>query len=312
MYKKINAAIKKYDTIIIHRHKNPDMDAIGSQVGLYYLIKDNYPHKNVYVVGDKNKFDKDNMMMHIQDETFENALSIILDVAVSHLVSDTRYSLAKEVLIIDHHNNESNIENATAFIDTSYSSATEYITDIFMGLKYEFSQNASSYLLWGMITDTGRFQWMKRPSRVFSIAAFLAENGAETTHFYNWLYTESLESRKMKNYFQSNFIYEDGIAYLKNDKDVFERFSVDVFTVSRGMVNLAAGIDEVYIWLNFTYDINTNMILGEFRSREIKIVDIAKKYGGGGHDLACGATLKNWEEVDLIITDFKALVKENI
>lgn len=312
MYKKINAAIKKYDTIIIHRHKNPDMDAIGSQVGLYYLIKDNFPHKNVYVVGDKNKFDKDNMMMHIQDEIFENALSIILDVAVSHLVSDTRYLLAKEVLIIDHHNNESNIENAMVYIDTSYSSATEYITDIFMNLEYKFSQKASSYLLWGMITDTGRFQWMKMPSRVFSIATFLVENGAETTHFYNWLYTESLESRKMKNYFQNNFIYEDGIAYLKNDKDVFERFSVDVFTVSRGMVNLAAGIDEVRIWLNFTYDINTNMILGEFRSREIKIVDIAKKYGGGGHDLACGATLKNWEEVDLIIIDFKALAKENI
>ena len=202
MFSKINKLINKYDKIIIHRHKNPDMDAIGSQVGLYYLIKENHPYKEVYVVGDQNKFDKDNLMMDIGDKVFENALSIIVDVAVSHLISDDRYKLAKEVLIIDHHNNEPDIENAVTFIDTSYSSAAEYIVDIFKNLKYKFNKSASSYLLWGMITDTGRFQWMKDAKRIFEIASFLSENGAETRDFYNWLYTETLEERKMRNFFK--------------------------------------------------------------------------------------------------------------
>jgi phosphoesterase RecJ-like protein len=77
------------------------------------------------------------------------------------------------------------------------------------------------------------------------------------------------------------------------------------------MVNLAAGIEEIKIWLNFTYDIEKDIILGEFRSRGIKIVDIAKKYGGGGHEQACGASLKSWTEVDQVISDYKALLKEN-
>ena len=63
------------------------------------------------------------------------------------------------------------------------------------------------------------------------------------------------------------------------------------------MVNLAAGIDEISIWLNFTYDGARDIIIGEFRSRGINIVDIAKTYGGGGHEQACGASLKTWDEV---------------
>lgn len=310
MFSKINELIKKYEKIIIHRHKNPDMDAIGSQIGLYYLIKENYPNKEVYVVGDQNRFDKDNMMMDISNQVFDDALSIIVDVAVANLISDERYKLAKEVLIIDHHNNESDIENAVVFMDISYSSAAEYIADIFRSLNYKFNQSASSYLLWGMITDTGRFQWMKDAKRIFKIASFLSENGAETRDFYNWLYTESLEERKMRNFFQNRFVYEDNIAYLKNDKEVMDKFDVDMFTISRGMVNLAAGIEEVKIWLNFTYDKTTNKIIGEFRSRDIIIVDVAKKYGGGGHNNACGATLNNWDEVDNLINDYKKLVKE--
>lgn len=311
MYEMINALIENYDTIIIHRHKNPDMDAIGSQVGLYYLIKERYPKKNVYVVGDQNKFDKDEMMMTIDDQVFKGALSIIVDVAVSHLISDDRYTLSKEVLVIDHHNNPCDIE-AHAYIDTSYSSASEYITDIFRSLGYPFNLSASSYLLWGLITDTGRFQWMRNPSRVFEIASFLTENGAKTTEFYNWLYVETLAQRQMKQYFQNKFIYEDGLAYLKNDSDVFDKFDVDTFSVSRGMVNLASGIEEIKIWLNFTYDKLSGKIIGEFRSRGIVIVDIAKKYGGGGHDYACGATLDNWDEVDQVIDDYKILLKEQV
>lgn len=310
MFKKIDDLIKSYDKIIIHRHKNPDMDAIGSQVGLYYLIKETYPKKQVYVVGDQNRFDKDNMMMKINDDVFINALSIVVDVAVSQLISDDRYKLAKDVLVIDHHNNECDIEKAHVYMDTSYSSACEYIVDIFRDLGYLFTKEASSYLLWGMITDTGRFQWMKKPERVFKIASYLAGNGAETTNFYNWLYVETLAQRQMKTYFQNKYVFEDNIAYLKNDKDVFDKFDVDTFSISRGMVNLAAGIEEIKIWLNFTYDKKTDKIIGEFRSRGIVIVDIAKKYGGGGHDQACGATLNDWDEVDRVIDDYKQLIKE--
>jgi bifunctional oligoribonuclease and PAP phosphatase NrnA len=312
MYEDILAKVMGHQTIIIHRHTKPDFDAIGSQVGLKEILIENFPNKHIFVVGDQNRFDMDNDMQTIPDDVYQDALVFILDVAVKHMVSDERYKLAKEVIVIDHHKNACDIENASIVLsDASFSACAELITDMALELNLKINSRAASFLYAGIVTDTGRFQWMHKPERVFLIASMLTGLGAKTTELYDFLYVETLESKQMKNYFSNRFVFEDGVAYLKNDQEVFEKFNVDVFTVSRGMVNLAAGIDTIKIWLNFTWDAEKNIILGEFRSRGIKIVDIAKKYGGGGHEQACGASLQTWEQVDQVIADYKQLLKEN-
>jgi len=111
IYKKIT----DYDTIIIHRHARPDMDAIGSQYGLYLTIKENFPNKNVYVVGDVNDMCYLATMDDIKDETYQGALAIITDVAVTRMISDSRYLLAKERIIIDHHQNDTDVEDVALF-----------------------------------------------------------------------------------------------------------------------------------------------------------------------------------------------------
>lgn len=310
MYEIIDKKIKKYNRIIIHRHKNPDMDATGGQMGLYYLIKEKYPDKQVYTVGDSNKFDREKKMADIPDSYYEDSLVFIVDVAVKELVSDNRYTLAKERIIIDHHENITNIDNSLIFIDSNSSSVTEYITEIFRSLDYPFNQKAASYLYWGIVTDTGRFKWMKNAEKLFHTASFLAKKGALIESFYDWLYTEPLKNRKIRSYFESKIVCDDGVAYLKNDQDVFEKWPVDFFTVSRGMANLASGIEEIKIWLNFTYNKETKKVVGEFRSRGINILEVALKHGGGGHANACGATLKDFQEADLVIEEFKNLLKQ--
>ena len=117
----------------------------------------------------------------------------------------------------------------------------------------------------------------------------------------------------MKNYFSNLYQVdeESGVAYLKCTKEVLAKYKdVPFFDISRGMVNLMAGVSEVIIWCNFTYDEENDKVVGEFRSRGVQIVDIAKKYGGGGHPCACGATLKDYDEANLVIEDFKKLAKE--
>ena len=42
-------SIEKADTIAIAGHLRPDGDCIGSCMGLYSYIKDNYPEKPVYI-----------------------------------------------------------------------------------------------------------------------------------------------------------------------------------------------------------------------------------------------------------------------
>ena len=311
MIKKLLDEIKKYNTIIIHRHDRPDLDALGSQIGLKLVLKDNYPEKNIYAVGDESKrYSFVGKMDNIDDSLYNDALVIIVDVAVESLVSDKRYKNAKEIFIIDHHNNNSDISN-NWICDTSKIAAAELIAKILMDNNFKISSEAATAFYGGIITDSGRFLYGSRLDETFIIASKLISLGADAKYIYDNIYVEPLEKRRMSSYFSQKFVVEDGVAYLKNTSEVFEMFNVDFQDVSRGMVSVMAGIDEISIWLNFTEDKINDKIVGEFRSRKLPIVEIAKSFGGGGHSLACGAPFKTWDEVDKAILVFKKYLKEN-
>ena len=311
MVNRLFEKIKEYKTIIIHRHSRPDLDAIGSQRGLALTLKENYPDKEIYIVGDmSDRYAFLGEMDVIDDSKYENALAIITDVSVSHMVSDDRYKLAKEVFIIDHHKNESDITD-NWICDPTKIAACELITEMLLAQDLNIPKDAATALFGGIITDSGRFQYGETSGNTLRVSADLLDLGADKEYIYKNLYTELLSERQMKNWFAARFeTTKNGVAYLKNGPEVFEKFNVDFFNISRGMVGVMAGIKEIPIWCNFTIDTINNKIVGEFRSRDISIVHIAKKYGGGGHDMACGASLSSWEEVDLVIKDFDELLGE--
>ena len=247
-------------------------------------------------------------MDEIDDSTYQNALVIITDVAVANMVSDERYKLAKEVFVIDHHKNSCDITE-NVIVDTSRIAVCELIADLLWQNKFVISSSAATALYGGIVTDSGRFQYGETTGRTLKIAGALLDLGADKNFIYKNLYTESLSERTIKNWFSSRIkTTKNGVAYLKNDKTVFEKFDLDFFNVSRGMVSLMAGITEIPIWCNFTYDVLNDKVVGEFRSRDISIVDIAKSFGGGGHDCACGATLKDFQEADKVIAEFDKLL----
>ena len=303
--------IKQNQDIVIFRHLRPDMDAIGSQYGLALTLKHNFPSKNIYVVGDTAGMTYHAEMDTIDDQTISNALAIIVDVAVSHMVSDQRYTLAKERIIIDHHQNDTDIYNDIYYRDPSFASAAEMIVDIIKTHHLKVTQEAATYLYGGMVTDTGRFMYLNQPTQTFTLAAFICKFEPNIQDFYDYIYTETLKKRQTKNLFANFEITDHGVAYRKNDYELITQSGLEFQAVSRGMVNQMAGIKEIPIWANFTEDIDNNVIVGEFRARGITIVDIAKKYGGGGHDQACGASLKNWDEVNQILKDLDERAKQH-
>ena len=312
MIKKLLKAINDYDTIIIHRHQRPDLDALGSQVGLTTCLRDSFPNKHIYMVGDSSiKYGFIGTMDEISDEVYADALVIIVDVAVAHMVSDDRYKLAKEVFVIDHHKNECDITE-NHIVDTNRVAAAEFIASILIDADLKISELAATALYGGIVTDSGRFMYGDRLDRTFMVASKLIELGAKPKYIYDNIYIETLEDREMKNYFSNRFEIKDGVAFLKNGPEVFDLFPREFNDISRGMLSCMSGIEEIKIWLNFTYDKSKEAIIGEFRSRSLSIVEIAKKYGGGGHALACGATIASWEMVDEVINDFIKLLNGDV
>ena len=108
MFEQILELIKGYPRVIIHRHKNPDGDALGSQLGLAGILKANFPEKEILMVGDTSAryafmgYTPD----EVSDEAYTGALAIILDTSASALIADERYKLADKTVFADETVNE--------------------------------------------------------------------------------------------------------------------------------------------------------------------------------------------------------------
>ncbi len=311
MEKQIYQLIQSYDSIIISRHKSPDLDAYGSQFGLYYALKNRFPNKKIYAIGDTNALNHFQEMDEVGRGVLEKSLLLILDTSVKQMLFDDSYLYADKVVIIDHHQNDSDLKYELYYRNTEISSCSEMIASFLINNKIEITKEAASPLFMGIVGDTGRFLFANVKPETFRIAAILLETGIELLPLYNSMYIESLKMKKVKGEYLNSFLLsKNNVGYRKNDAEFLKRHQLDSNTVSRGMANQLSGIREIPIWANFTYDLGTDKILCELRSREFPIVDVAKKYGGGGHLLACGCMVSSWEETDQIINDLDHLLEE--
>ena len=312
MINKILELIKQYETIIIHRHKKPDGDALGSQIGLKHIILDNFPGKKVYTVGDaagRYAFMEGSEMDEIEDSLYEGALAIVLDTSAAALISDDRYTTAKETARFDHHIFVEKICDYE-FTDTSYESCCGVITDFAIRCGLALSPRSAKALYTGMVTDSGRFRYDSTTSNTHRLAAALMEQDFSTTDVYRALYSDNFDNVRLRARFILKIQFTpENVAYIFTTKDELSELGVDTFTISRGMVGTMAEIKGVDIWVNFTE--TDDGILAELRSSIYNINRIAVKYGGGGHEKASGATLAGWDDVHAMLADLDEIIREN-
>lgn len=301
--------IDKYDTIIIHRHKNPDGDAIGSQTGLKLTLQHNFPQKKIYAVGDDPKrygFVEGSAPDEIGDSVYENALAIVLDSADQPLISDDRYTKAKATLRFDHHifvNKFCDVE----IVETSFESCAGLVAHFAQSCNWEIPQNAAKAFYTGMVTDSGRFRYDSTTPQTLRIAADLLESGFDINDVYTPLYADDFDMIKMRAQFvlQVQFTQRN-VAYIYTTKQRVEELGADTFTISRGMVGVMSDIRGVDVWVNFTE--TDEGVLCELRSKKYNINPIAVKYGGGGHAKASGACVKDKNEAMAMLADLDALI----
>ena len=313
MFQAILNAITRYDTIIIHRHKNPDGDAMGSQIGLKHILMENFPEKKIYVVGDDARFYgfmDDSQMDVIDDSVFDGALAVILDSGSRHLISDERYALAAHTVRFDHHIFCEKIADDEV-VDTSFESCCGLVAQFALETGLRLNPQSAKALYTGMVTDSGRFRYDCTTARTFAIASKLLEQGIDTNDIFRKLYADTLESKKRKAQFIMKVqLTENNVAYIYTTREEFDAMGLDTFTVSRGMVNTMADIKGVGIWVNFTE--TEKGVLCELRSGDMNINPIAVKYGGGGHAKASGATVPDRETAMAMLADLDAMLGEKV
>ena len=310
MFEQIKQLIEAHDTIIIHRHKNPDGDALGSQTGLKEILRDNYPQKTVLAVGDmtpRYAFIEDSQSDTVSDEQYRGALAIILDTSAKALISDERYLLAEQTARLDHHIFCEKIADCE-MTDTSYESCCGLITAFAIACGWRVSDTAAKALYTGMVTDSGRFRYDSTSAQTHRMAAFLMERSFDTADIYRNLYADDFSHILLRAQFVLKIQFTpQKVAYIYTPREELASYHADTFTISRGMVSVMAEIRGVDIWVNFTE--TDDGVLCEIRSSRYNINPIAVKYGGGGHAKASGATLRDRAEAMALLEDLNRMTE---
>ena len=308
MFEQILRAIRAHDRIILHRHKNPDGDALGSQIGLKHLILENFPGKEVLMVGDpagRYSFMEDSVMDEVADEAFRDALCVILDCSATHLISDERYTLAKTTARMDHHLFIGQIAQLEA-VDSARESCCGLIAKMAKENGLKLNPLAAKSLYTGMITDSGRFRYDSVDAETLSLASFLRQQPFDTEAIYRGLYAEDLRHLQNKAKFLLKIkVSEGGVAYIYTDAREVAALDMDIFSISRGMVGTMSDLKGVDIWVNFTE--SDRGVLCELRSSRYNINPIAVRYGGGGHAKASGACVADRETAMNMLRDLERL-----
>ena len=313
MFAQVIQAIRDYNRIIIHRHGRPDGDAMGSQIGLKHIIRENFPDKQVFMVGDAPGFFgfmEGAVMDEIPDSVYAGSLAIILDSGSRAMISDDRYRLAAKTVRIDHHIFGEKIADIEV-VDTSFESCCGMVTDFARECGLKLNPLSAKSLYTGMVTDSGRFRYDGTTSRTHTLAAILLEQPFDTNALFRELYADNLASKQLKARFTLKIQFTPkNVAYIYTTREELAALGADIFTVSRGMVNTMADIKGVDIWANFTE--TDNGVLCELRSGRYNINPIAVKYGGGGHAKACGATVADRDIAMAMLADLDAMIGEAV
>lgn len=302
-YSKLFSIIEEYDSIVIYRHENPDVDACGSQFGMMSWIKDNYPSKKVYAVGDEVCTQRPFPALDtVTDEILEKSLALVLDTSNEPRIDSKTYQKCKYLVKVDHHPDHEPYGDYSIVLE-DYAAACEILTEAFASQKDKvFSLQTAEYLYSGLLTDTLCFSTSNTTAHTLEMASILANIGVDIPALNRILFDKPLCDFRFANYIRNHVqVIENKLAYLTLTQDVFKEFNVtDKF--ARSFITELGHVKEFQSWILFTEDENGKFD-ASIRSKTVTINDVAEKYHGGGHKNAAGANKLSKEDIDNLLKD---------
>ena len=173
LFKKLNQYINEYDSFIVMGHKDPDLDSLGSSLGLCEIIESF--SKKAYLFLDDKHLEEYNSNINQAVKKMEKTiicvdeisykkidgktLLIITDVHTQDRLEYPKLVDKFDTIVIDHHiKNKNYIKEAKfIYIDSNLSSMSELITYYSQYLNLDLDNVIATILLAGIEIDTNSF-----------------------------------------------------------------------------------------------------------------------------------------------------------
>lgn len=291
-FKKLDELIKQHNNIIIMGHQNPDLDCIGSALGLYKAIeKDCYIFKATdklnesmkkafkVIEGKDIKFiDKNNYKSIIN-----NTLLIVTDLHRKSLIENADIlNKVKDVVIIDHHIiGKEKIESILEYIDPKSSSATEIVTQYMRYKNKTVDKEIATIMIAGIEIDTNGYN-MKTTEETFNSSAFLMSLGADNILKQNLLKEDKNEYLKRTKQIENSYMIDNMMICILDEKEYNPSY---LATMSEDLLRF----DGVEASFTIGKVITKRTGISARSLGNINVETFMRELGGGGHltDAAC-------------------------
>jgi len=296
----LNYAINEADNILLFAHSRPDEDTVGSVMALKEYIKTIGKNADVACFDPFPRYLKE-----IAIEDFKNPTQ--LDISKYKLIIacdsvergfDKILPLLKEnqvTALIDHHP-DITISGDITIIYSGFSSTCEAVYEFFSFNKIDITRKMATFLLMGILGDTGMLQHSSTTAHLLEISSELLKKGASLSKIVETTFSnKNICTLKLwgKAFEKAKINPKNGMiisVLTKKDLDECKAGTEDIAQVAT-ILNTVPGTRFSLI----LSERGDNTVKGSLRSEAYKGVDvsrIAARFGGGGHKLASGFEIK--------------------
>lgn len=308
--------IERAEHIVILGHMRPDGDCVGSCLGVYNYVRDNYPKKTVDIYLDE--FKEEFMFMRGAESILHEKKERKYDLCISldsgdlerHGEFTSYFHEAKRTLCVDHHVSNMGYGDV-CFLKTECSAAAEAIFTLLDEDK--IGQECAECLYLGIVHDTGVFKHPNTTRQTMEIAGILLEKGARSSLVIDGtFYKKTFKQNKMlAKALENAFLMFDGKVIVsclgKEDFDQQGATNLDTDGVVDAL-RITDGV-ECALWM-YEYP-KKGIFKCSLRSNEnVNVNLIACSLGGGGHIRAAGCEVEG--DRDTIILRVTDLIKEQL
>ena len=289
--------------VVIMGHTNPDIDAMGSALGIYRLAKS--LNKEIYIVTDIQSASIKEFLDNTQEDysevfinkelainkTDDETLLVIVDTHKRTYVEQPELlEKTSKIVIIDHHRRSADYieKSILTFQEVYASSASELVTELiqYAQADVELKTLEAEALYAGIMMDTKNFTF-KTGVRTFEAAAYLRRCGVDIIKVKKWFQSDLESYKKIAEIVKEAEVIRDSIAistYEEQENEtslICAKAADELLTIGNITASFVLGTMENQICISGRSigDINVQMIL--------------EKLGGGGHITLAGAQLEN-------------------
>ena len=318
--RKKNKVVNKAKTVFLMAHKDLDLDALGSSIGMYMLLKRR--KKKCYIIIDDKTHEPgvekilrelDGVIEIVKSEnideyvnpTASKNLLVILDTNKSELVQSPDLLIKFEnKLIIDHHDlGKTSIKDGVMINDNKVSSACEMVTNLIEYYDVEVDSYYATILLAGIVLDTNNYT-LNTTAETFYTSYYLTSLGASAKKVQYLLKQDIEEYTERQKLMAAIETLPGNVAFTKATQNTIYRRE-DL-----------AKVAETLLFFN---NIEASFVVGRIgkntigvSARSLGSYDISKilvKVGGGG-DTYSGAAKFEDNTVNKVAQEIKTLIKE--